>query len=55
VVTFAHTDDGTDEADWLVAGVPVIPELPLGREELAAMRFLVLAAHRTTKHWGPEA
>jgi LmbE family N-acetylglucosaminyl deacetylase/SAM-dependent methyltransferase len=45
MVTFAHTDDGTDEEDWLVAGVPVIPELPLGGEELAAMRFLVLAAH----------
>jgi LmbE family N-acetylglucosaminyl deacetylase/SAM-dependent methyltransferase len=45
VVTFLHTDEGTDESAWCVRGLPVIPELPLGPEELAAMRFLVLAAH----------
>lgn len=45
MVTFTHRDDGTAEADWLGAGLPVIPELPLGGEELAAMSFLVLAAH----------
>jgi LmbE family N-acetylglucosaminyl deacetylase len=45
MVTFAHTDEGTEEASWAAGGLPVIPELPLGPRELAAMRFLVLAAH----------
>ncbi len=45
MVTFAHTDEGTDEASWAAGGLPLIPELPLAPEELAAMRFLVLAAH----------
>jgi LmbE family N-acetylglucosaminyl deacetylase/SAM-dependent methyltransferase len=45
VVTFSHTDDGTDEAAWVDRGLPVIPELPLSPPELAAMRFVVLAAH----------
>ena len=45
MVTFLHTDEGTDEAAWSARGLPVIPELPLAPEELAAMRFLVLAAH----------
>lgn len=45
MVTFLHTDEGTDESAWSARGLPVIPELPLGPEELAALRFLVLAAH----------
>jgi LmbE family N-acetylglucosaminyl deacetylase/SAM-dependent methyltransferase len=45
VVTFSHTDEGTDEAAWAASGLAAIPELPLGPEELAGMRFVVLAAH----------
>lgn len=45
VVTFLHTDEGTDESAWAGAGLAVLPELPLGPQELAAMKFLVLAAH----------
>ncbi|VXB94108.1 SAM-dependent methyltransferase [Arthrobacter sp. 9AX] len=45
MVTFAHTDAGTDESDWAASGLPVIAELPLSDQELAAMKFLVLAAH----------
>jgi LmbE family N-acetylglucosaminyl deacetylase/SAM-dependent methyltransferase len=45
VVTFSHTDAGTGEAAWAASGLPAVPELPLGPAELAAMRFVVLAAH----------
>jgi LmbE family N-acetylglucosaminyl deacetylase/SAM-dependent methyltransferase len=44
-VTFSHADQGTAEAAWAGSGLAVAPELPLGRDELAAMRFVVLAAH----------
>jgi LmbE family N-acetylglucosaminyl deacetylase/SAM-dependent methyltransferase len=45
VVTFSHTDQGTAEARWVESGLPGLAELPLGQHELAAMRFVVLAAH----------
>ena len=45
MVTFSHTDEGTDEAAWAASGLAAIPELPLGPEELAGMKFVVLAAH----------
>lgn len=45
MVTFSHTDQGTEEAAWEASGLPVAPELPLGPDELAALRFVVLAAH----------
>ncbi|PTT62571.1 bifunctional PIG-L family deacetylase/class I SAM-dependent methyltransferase [Arthrobacter sp. HMWF013] len=45
MVTFSHTDQGTDEAAWAASGLPAIAELPLDGQELAAMRFLVLVAH----------
>jgi len=45
VVTFSHTDEGTSEAAWAASGLPAAPELPLDATELAAMRFVVLAAH----------
>jgi len=45
VVTFSHADQGTAEAAWAGSGLAVAPELPLGPAELAAMRFVVLAAH----------
>jgi LmbE family N-acetylglucosaminyl deacetylase/SAM-dependent methyltransferase len=45
VVTFSHTDHGTDEEAWAASGLPAIAELPLDGQELAAMRFLVLVAH----------
>ncbi|MFF1252047.1 PIG-L family deacetylase [Pseudarthrobacter sp. NPDC058329] len=45
MVTFTHADAGTDESAWAASGLPVIAELPLGLGELAAMKFLVLAAH----------
>ena len=44
-MTFSHTDQGTDEARWEASGLPAMAELPLGQQELAAMRFVVLAAH----------
>lgn len=44
-MTFSHTDEGTDEAAWASGGLPAIAELPLGPQELAAMRFVVLVAH----------
>jgi LmbE family N-acetylglucosaminyl deacetylase/SAM-dependent methyltransferase len=45
VVTFSHTDEGTDESAWAASGLAAIAELPLGLRDLAAMRFVVLAAH----------
>lgn len=45
MVTFSHADAGTAEAEWQAAGLAVIPELPLDAEEIAAMAFIVLAAH----------
>lgn len=45
MVTFLHTDEGTTESAWFGCGLPVLPELPLGPHDLAARRFLVLAAH----------
>ncbi|HJW01206.1 MAG TPA: bifunctional PIG-L family deacetylase/class I SAM-dependent methyltransferase [Arthrobacter sp.] len=45
MVTFSHTDEGTDEATWAASGLAAIPELPLGPDELAGMTFVVLAAH----------
>ncbi|HEU4666898.1 MAG TPA: bifunctional PIG-L family deacetylase/class I SAM-dependent methyltransferase [Arthrobacter sp.] len=45
MVTFVHNEEGTDESAWATRGLPAIPELPLGPQELAAMGFLVLAAH----------
>lgn len=45
MVTFSHTDEGTDEATWAASGLAATAELPLGPEELAGMRFVVLAAH----------
>jgi LmbE family N-acetylglucosaminyl deacetylase/SAM-dependent methyltransferase len=45
VVTFAHTDPGTDEKDWAASGLAALAELPLGPQEFGAMRFVVLAAH----------
>lgn len=45
MVTFSHTDEGTDEAAWASSGLPAIAELPLGPQELAAMRFVILVAH----------
>jgi LmbE family N-acetylglucosaminyl deacetylase/SAM-dependent methyltransferase len=45
VVTFTHSDRGTDEQDWAASGLPALAELPLGSQELGAMSFVVLAAH----------
>ncbi|MGF6834093.1 LmbE family N-acetylglucosaminyl deacetylase [Paenarthrobacter sp. TE4293] len=45
MVTFSHTDTGTSEQDWAASGVAALPELPLDATELAAMTFVVLAAH----------
>lgn len=45
MVTFSHEDTGTAEAEWEAGGLAVLPELPLGPAELAAMTFIVLAAH----------
>lgn len=44
-MTFSHADAGTAETEWLASGLAVIPELPLDTAELAAMTFIVLAAH----------
>ncbi len=45
MVTFSHTDAGTAESEWEASGLAVLPELPLDAGELAAMTFIVLAAH----------
>jgi LmbE family N-acetylglucosaminyl deacetylase/SAM-dependent methyltransferase len=45
VVTFSHADRGTSASDWAAAALSVAPELPLDVGELAALRFVVLAAH----------
>lgn len=45
MVTFSHADTGTSEAAWVASGVAALPELPLDAGELAAMTFVVLAAH----------
>jgi LmbE family N-acetylglucosaminyl deacetylase/SAM-dependent methyltransferase len=45
VVTFSHTDPGTDEKDWAASGLAALAELPLGTQDFSAMRFVVLAAH----------
>lgn len=45
MVTFSHADEGTAEAAWAGSGLAAAPELPLSPAELAAMRFVVLAAH----------
>ena len=45
MVTFSHTDKGTDEATWAASGLAATAELALGPEELAGMRFVVVAAH----------
>ncbi|MGA8788800.1 MAG: SAM-dependent methyltransferase, partial [Paenarthrobacter sp.] len=45
MVTFSHTDTGTSEQDWAASGVAALPELPLDTAELAARKFVVLAAH----------
>lgn len=44
-MTFSHTDEGTAEADWAGSGLAAVAELPLAPEELAGLRFVVLAAH----------
>lgn len=45
MVTFSHTDRGTDEKAWASSGLAAQAELPLSLQELSAMRFVVLAAH----------
>lgn len=45
MVSFSHTDKGTDEAAWAASGLADLAGLPLGRDELAGLRFVVLAAH----------
>jgi LmbE family N-acetylglucosaminyl deacetylase/SAM-dependent methyltransferase len=45
VVTFSHTDAGTEEAAWAASGLDTIGELPLDPAELARMEFVVLVAH----------
>ncbi|WP_354254307.1 bifunctional PIG-L family deacetylase/class I SAM-dependent methyltransferase [Arthrobacter sp. UYEF21] len=45
MVTFAHTDRGTDETDWAASGLATLAEMALDPQELSAMRFVVLAAH----------
>lgn len=45
MVTFSHADTGTAETEWEASGLSLLPELPLGSAELAAMTFIVLAAH----------
>ncbi|KQR75190.1 SAM-dependent methyltransferase [Arthrobacter sp. Leaf337] len=45
MVSFSHADTGTAESEWEGSGVAVLPELPLDQDELAAMAFIVLAAH----------
>ncbi len=45
MVTFSHTEQGTAEARWAESGLAALADLPLDLQELAAMRFVVLAAH----------
>ena len=45
MVTFSHTDAGTDEAAWAGSALAGIGELPLGPDELAGTTFILLAAH----------
>lgn len=45
MVTFAHTDSGTDEAAWAASGLGGLGELPLDSGELGDMTFILLAAH----------
>lgn len=45
MVTFSHTDQGTEEKDWAASGLAALPELPWAPQELCGMRFVVLAAH----------
>ena len=45
MVSFSHTDQGTDERDWAASGLAALAELPLSPQELSGMRFVVLAAH----------
>ncbi|ACL38555.1 LmbE family protein [Pseudarthrobacter chlorophenolicus A6] len=45
MVTFSHADLGTAESAWVAAGLSAAPELPLDSGELAALGFVVLAAH----------
>ncbi|MFF2314931.1 PIG-L family deacetylase [Arthrobacter sp. NPDC058097] len=45
MVTFSHTEAGTDEAAWMASGLDTIGELPLDSAELARMEFVVLVAH----------
>lgn len=45
MVSFSHTDQGTDEARWAASRLGTLAELPLDHQELSAMRFVVLAAH----------
>ncbi|MCP1410758.1 PIG-L family deacetylase [Paenarthrobacter sp. A20] len=45
MVTFSHADTGTSEQQWAAAGVAALPELPLDTAELAALTFVVVAAH----------
>lgn len=45
MVTFSHTDTGTEEEDWAASGLGALAELPLSPQELRGMRFVVLAAH----------
>ena len=45
MVSFTHQDAGTPESDWAGSGAAALPELPLDDGELAALSFIVLAAH----------
>ncbi|MFP3461786.1 bifunctional PIG-L family deacetylase/class I SAM-dependent methyltransferase [Arthrobacter globiformis] len=45
MVSFSHTDAGTEEAAWAASGLDAIGELPLDSAELARMEFVVLVAH----------
>lgn len=45
MVSFSHTDAGTDEAAWQAAGLAILGELPLDPGELAGTAFILLAAH----------
>jgi LmbE family N-acetylglucosaminyl deacetylase/SAM-dependent methyltransferase len=45
MVTFSHTDGGTEEVAWAASGIAGLRELPLDSGELADMTFILLAAH----------
>lgn len=45
MVSFSHTDAGTDESAWEAAGLATLGELPLDQGELAGTAFILLAAH----------